>query len=347
MGGSRIQDLILMLPALSVFFWYPQDRPNRQTPAPSTQRWRHFFLFFGGLLGTAFLWHLPLLWTSRHTGYGSQLFRFWQWGVTQNFLGVISASMRESFQHIIFGLTPIGGVVSLLGIIYGLRAHRRDFLFLLSWILIPLGFYGNLDSTAPRFLLISIVPLLICQGTFLARLQSYRRPWFPAGVYGYVGITVVVLFSQTYPILKFRHTYELLPEFGRYVQTVTPPDAVIVAGDEALFIHHYGKRDILARPKFFDKDAIRQLQDLGQEIDRRINRGTEVYITNTGLYSYDPGHIFSSFIKTRYSLRLIGERLTEDWHQGETRLRTGMERLYRLEIKQPRPVSSLISKNLS
>jgi 4-amino-4-deoxy-L-arabinose transferase-like glycosyltransferase len=336
MGGARIQDLILMFPALSVFLGFPSPEGSGHHPQrPSSQRWCHFFLLFGTILFTAFLWHLPLLSTARHTGYHSQFFRFWQWGLIQNFLGIISPSMIESFRYMIFGLTPVGSVVSLLGLVQGLRVHSRTFFFLMSWFLIPLAFYGNLDSSAPRFLLLSMIPLFISQGTFLAHLQSYRKPLFQAGIYGYIVITVTLLFSQTYPILKFRHTHALLPDFGRYVQTVTSQNAVIIAGDEALFIRHYGKREILARPRFFHQDAGQKLRAFNEEIAHQLKDGHDVYITNTGLYSYDPGYLFSSFIKARYNLNLVGERMSEDWHKGETRLRTGMEKLYQLELKQP------------
>ena len=125
------------------------------------------------------------------------------------------------------------------------------------------------------------------------------------------------MFSSIYPILAFRHDYDSLPEFARWVEKSSEENALIIAGDEGFFIQHYGHRTLLYRPaNAFDfRDA--ELLNFKQKLDDILSQKIPVYIDANGLYSYDAGKKFSNLIKKNYRLIFLGKVLIEEWYPGE------------------------------
>ena len=334
MGGARLQDMILMMIPVSVLLllgaprrWKKNDSPPRGVSLVSLIE----FWIIAILVAAAF--HLLFIFKQNRGYYIDQFFLFWNWGVTTNFRGIFSSFLPASFLHILFGLTPVGMFLTICGFVLLLRKNPRIFAFFLLWFAVPFAFYGNLNSSVPRFFLLPSIPLILAQGYFFAYLFSFRNQFFRLTTMIVFCSMIFVLFTQIYPILKFRHEHMLLPDFGKYVASATEKDAQIITGDEIFFVMYYGQRAVFGRPEtsfdFRQKDWI----EFKTKLDGLLDQGIPVYITGSGLYSYDPGFVFSSFMKKNYDLTLIGIRIAEDWHQGETRLRTGKEKLFRIHKK--------------
>ncbi|HOY09140.1 MAG TPA: glycosyltransferase family 39 protein [Candidatus Omnitrophota bacterium] len=334
MGASRIQEFALMTAPVSILLGALASRTGGPRPDTKTACRRFssdfFFLWLGSGV-TALLFHLPLFILSAQNGYCSQLKRYWAASTTPNFLGFLSPALGDSFQVIFFSMTPFGVIAALLGFLLLIKNKQRlSAAFLGAWFFWPLLFLGNLAMTTPRFILIAIIPLMICAGAFFSHLKSFPNARFRLLTQFAFALIVVTMFVNIHPILRFRHRHALLPDFARFVGRRTEPAAKIICGDEFPFIIYYGRRDMLRRPNdpFFITPA--DLKDFQARLDGLLQDGVPVYITSSGLLSYDPGQRFSKFMKTHYRLEYQGETLSEDWHQGATRLRIGVEKLYRV-----------------
>ena len=132
-------------------------------------------------------------------------------------------------------------------------------------------------------------------------------------------------------ILSFRHSRALLPEWGRYIGTITEPNALIIAGDDELFLQYYGQRKTLYRPKDAFQLNPRQFNDFKHGLAVSLSAGIPVYITATGLFSYDPDKEFSSYIRDNYRLAFRGKKMIEDWHRGELYLERKTDEIFRIE----------------
>jgi len=333
MAASRLQELILMAPALSFFFFCSKNATKIKKPRTYSPMIIRFGLWTSAILITTALFHLPLILDNDRNHYLSQLNRYYGASLTTNFLGLLSPSLGESLRLIFFSLSPVGTIAALLGLFYLAQKDWRSAVFLILWFLVPLAFVGNLAMTTPRFLLICFLPLIIAESFFFTKLL--RLPW---PLFKTIGMTVfcviqILLFKEIYPILSFRHQNAWLVDCARYIATKTSSSGLIIAGDEGLFIHYYGKRDLLARPKGAHLFSLKDLKQFKIALDSSLAEGKTIYITSSGLYSYDPEFSFSNFIKNHYQLILIGKHHSEDWHQGPTRLRVGEEKLYQILVR--------------
>jgi hypothetical protein len=309
MGAARIQDMILMmLPAAIIL---------RQQPAKNLIK-----CFLLAIL-IAIGFHVPFLLSAEHAQYQSQLTTFWHLGLTTNFTGLLSPYLKRSLNIIAFSTTYVGTFIAGYGLLKILKTQRRVGIFLLAWFVVPLLFYGNVMTTVPRFLLISIIPLVIAEGygfSLLWKTKHLIRTIIVALVF--IVMLSLPLVTNILPILQFRHTHELLPDWARFIAKNTEPDAVLIVGDEELFIHTYGHRKTLTK-RLDDTVFKKQLSEL-------LDKDIPVYITNTGLSVADPGPGLAAYIDKTYRLELRGQQLTEDWHGGELQLETIPDRLYRL-----------------
>ena len=146
-------------------------------------------------------------------------------------------------------------------------------------------------------------------------------------------VIICMLFASIYPILKFRHEHALLPEFARWLGKNTEAEAKIIVSDEGLFIHYYGHRGTLSRPRSFHTLNNERLQEFKENLDALLNNGIPVYITGIGLYGYDPKSQFSNFMKKNYDIKLTGAKMTEDWHRGEIFQRIAFDEVYQIKIQ--------------
>ena len=323
MGGARIQDLVLMFVPINYFFyWCRQQNLDRKDLFIS-------WLMFDGIIFTvAALFHLPFLLDHSSAQYTNQLSSFAHQGLFGNFLGFFSwANYSYTFSILLWNLTHVGVVLSFLGFIY-LGIQRRGLcVFLFLWFLAPLLFYGNLNTTVSRFLMISALPLIIAQGYYFSLMLQFKRKIFSIICVLCFSAIVITLIAFMYPRFLFRHQFALLPEFARFVGQQTPANAQVITGGEGLFINYYGSRKIIYRPSTMEPNDLLAFHN---QIDSLLADNIPVFITSSGLYSGDDQKVFSNFLNKNYRLEYRGERPTEDWHHGEIIQRIGKEKLFRI-----------------
>ncbi|MCR4337452.1 MAG: glycosyltransferase family 39 protein [Candidatus Omnitrophica bacterium] len=329
MGACRIQDLaFISIPASYLLFIVLK---KALVPLNFRKTFLRLIVFWIGTGIIAATFHLPLLLSSMETNYSSQMSRFWEKAITLNFLGISPDSLFYTSQNIIFGLTPVGFLLGILGFFWIYQNDRKKFFFLILWFFIPFLFYGNIWGTVPRFYSFFTIPLIIAIGYTFDYLLKYKNLLFKITLGLIFNLIILTLFFNMYPILKFRHDHALLPEVARFIAQHTESNAVVITGDESFFFNHYGNVQTLSKPAYELYPSDGSLQEFKKEIDALLEKNTPLYITSTGLYSYDNGKFFSTMMKKSYHLHLIGRHLSEDWHKGETRLRTGWEYLWRIE----------------
>jgi hypothetical protein len=310
-GATRLQDMVLMVPATAYFL--------ATMPQPAPQRLRAGLAFFGlaGLLGAGF--HLPYLFGPDAGPFLAQFGHFWDQGVTHSFRGVFSPALGIACEYLWMTLSFLGLGLSVFGLLLIGLNDRRACVFLLLWFGVPLLFYGNLWTIAPRFFAFCLVPLFLGQGYLLSRFFSYK-PTFRIPV---ILFTLFLLFYsvyQVYAILLLRHQRALLPEYVRWVQQTVEEDAVIIVGsDSSLFFKHYGPLKVTGRPIGQFSIPQRKLARFGKKIDSFLKTRTPLYISFNSLHVYDPLNQFSSFMGKNYRLEPVGGHLVEFWHKDSFR----------------------------
>ena len=335
MGANRPQDLILMGIPISSLFFLRTDADEKNSAEKNSidlpiRRWLVFWMitFF-----IVVLFHLPFLTGPTHTSYTAQFAEFCHQAFGPNFRGILSPSLLCSLVFLNFNLFPLGLILAVGGFYQLWKESTRNFIFLALWFAMPLLFYGNLHSTAPRFLIISTIPLIWALGYLLS---SFWKS--PTTIFKKVPVILFLLleffmFSNIYPVLAFRHEYDSIPEFARWIAKISEAKALIIAGDEGFFIEYYAHRTLLYRPaNAFDiKDS--ELINFKQKLDRILSSGIPVYIDANGLYSYDAGQKFSSLIKKNYNLTFLGKHLIEEWYLGEIFADIQWQGLFKITLK--------------
>jgi len=331
MGAARLHDLILMLPAIILLLIGPL--PGRSFTSILRGQKTKWLLFFGLIGITVIACHLPFF-LSQSEIYDSHLKTFWKMGVTNNFVGPVSSFLITAGFMLTFSLTPIGMLLSLAG---GLRLIQRDkqkALFLLLWLAVPLFFYGNLKTLTSRFLVISVIPLTITEGYFLATLFSFRKIIFKISCCLVCLLIFGLTFWEVYPIFRFRHEQAALPDCARWIASMTEPHAVIIMSDERLFTSYYGRRTTWHNPCGTISVNKNYLPRFKAKLDRKLDDNIPIYITSFGLHAGDHTGEFTRFMVAHYELKHIGRHLTEDYHRGATHLNIGYENLFRIKAKK-------------
>ena len=326
MGTARLQDMILMIIPLSVLI----------ISAIKTQRlsvfFKNLFWFFSIAALTTFIIYLFLFLGNNFNQFLDQFSFFWKLGLKDNFRGIISKSLDRSFSYLSMSLSPLGLIAGYLGFCYLLKNKPKVFVFLLLWFLVPLLFYGNLHTTAPRFLNLILPPFIAAIGYLFSQICKINLRFRITALAIFL-IMLTLIFQSIYPMLESRHKYDLLPDFFRWMATKTEKKALIISGDEDAFIRYYAGRSSLPRPlnEFFIEDTA--LEEFKKKLNNLLEKNIPVYATSTGIYAYNPRLQFSSFMEENYTLEFLGEQRIEDWHRGELILRTYKMTLFRVMKK--------------
>jgi hypothetical protein len=331
MGAARLQDMALMVIPLSVLFFFGTQPPDQQRKRSDLMS--SFFAYWSIIFIIAIGFHLPLIFNRFQHEYLSQLTSFANLGMADNFRGFLSASLGQSFIYFLLDMTAFNFALAIFGLYLLWKDNCRLAAFLTAWLLIPLTFYGNLYTTASRFLIISTIPLYIAFSYLYEKLVNFRNKFIKNLSILLFPITCFISLTVIIPNLALRHQYALLPDYARWVGTISEPDSFIISQDFNPFINYYAKRKTLDLP--IGRASIKE-EDLivfKNKIDYLLERGVSVYINRTGLNSYNPDRQFSGFMNTHYRLSFLGEHLCEDWHQGGLFLRVGREALFKIERK--------------
>ncbi len=329
MGSSRVQDLILMAIPIACFFSVSLLVKRR----PIGKILSRLSLASLIVVMIVVVFHIPYILSGLDSQYSSDMSDFWASGLTRNFKGLVSASLMRTLYFFEINMERIGMIAALFGLGYLIRARRFLWLgFMVLWILVPVLFYGNLHTTAPRFFTLILPPIYLCQGYFFAQLMRCNR------IFTVIGLAVFVV-AFTLPLstisrnLIIRHQHDHIGNYAQWVVDRTEPDAAVIMCDEKYFVSHLASREMVGRPLQFDHVDDRALYEFKQRLDQILAEGRPVYITSTGLYFYDPDSAFSNFVKRHYRLTDLGWRWYEDWHRGEIFQDVIRSHLYRLELR--------------
>lgn len=255
-------------------------------------------------------------------------------GVAQTFHGLLSPILYQSFTTIGYATSLPGILLSWYGLIRMFRNKTDLAVLVLFWFWAPLLLYGNITITVTRYYLISIVPLCLAMAYGIKQLMERKKSrvhWAIAASCAIVALAGNI--TNSFPILAFRHSRALLPEWAHYIKNHTEKNAVLISGDDAFIINHYSGRNILSRPEpaFFLEN--KDIADFKRILDEKLKSEVPVYITTCGLYCYDPDKKFSDFMTSSYRLINRGRGITEDWHNGELILDLWDQKLFRVEKK--------------
>jgi hypothetical protein len=139
------------------------------------------------------------------------------------------------------------------------------------------------------------------------------------------------MFIFMHPMLVFRHYYNGEKQFALYAKEKTEDNAIIIAMDDSPFIDYYGNRKAIGHPV----GDIRQLDDFINIIKGYLKDGRPVYLIESGL-RYDPDGFLEIALKRNFSISIVGEKLSEDYHRPELKLQTYHQRLFKLNFKNNR-----------
>lgn len=335
MGACRLQDMILMIIPFSFLclFGVNNDKESsRSSLSKKLSPFKNIFLFWALAFAVAIIFHAPYLSKNHPLDYPNHVALFWQQGAIENFRGGFSSSLVISIIFFLKTFTEAGFVLSLFGLILIARKLPRLAVFFLLWILIPLFFYGNLNSTVPRFFAFILPALIMAQGYMFAYLTRINALFRTTSLILY-GIILYLSFTFIFPLVYVRHAYALLPDYVTWVSGKIEKNAHLITIDDRPFYNYYGNFNIFGRPIHFktlkDEDLVR----FKQKLDSLLSNNIPVYITSVALNTYDPDKKFSSLIKNNYKMEIVGEKLYEDWHRGILKQRIFYNRLIRIKKK--------------
>lgn len=325
MGACRVQDALLMVPAMTYLLFL-----NRESFK------KNFFnmLVFWAIAGfVVILYHLPYVLSDQNPFFKKQFSHFWGQGVTHSFRGILSPALLIAWDYFLRTLTPLGIMITFFGLFFSfLKDHKHTF-FLVLWFFVPLFFYGNLYTIAPRYFAFSIAPLFIFQGYVLSVFFTYKPPYKIIAILLFLS-TAYMSFGEIYAPLAFRHKNALLPEYAQWVKSITEDNAIILIGsDHGTFMKYYGGLNVKQKPngRFLLKDE--ELLAYKKDLDDLLDRGIPLYISLSDIHCYDLHKQFEFLFNEFYELETVGGHYNEFWHKGSFSQIIYYETLFRLHKK--------------
>lgn len=314
-GAARLSDLLAALPLLILFFSFGGLRFVRIREAVA---WGLIALL------TTSVYYVPMF-----LDKGAEQFMMVLSSEQQaRFLGPFSFIFSRSLGWLLSSLRPEGMLLALAGFgIMGIQGRRKEFRFLFFWALIFQLFYGNVSSSGVRYLVIGWVAFLAAQAYFLGNFKN-------RGAYVSIALLVWITTASLYqdlPTLVFRHRHNLQKDFARWVETKTPPDALVLAVDEALFLKFYGSREITERVVTCDPAEMEKFLQLS--VCPALKSGRKVFVVSSA-FTYDACRVFRKTLEKKYDVKNVGSRQNEDWHHALLNQTLFQESLYELKIKE-------------
>ena len=318
-GAARLQDMIFLIIPIASLILIPLKPCNIK-----------IFLLFS-LIAAAFcaLFYLPYIITDAREDYFSQLRSYRADSLPVYSLEFIRYTFLELHGYLCELLLPVGLCISICGLFILGRKKNSYSMFIYLWFFVSFYILIIFSTTRPRFLLLSLMPLSIAAGECLSYLFNFNR------VFKFVSIIMLCLlfrmgFLPTYYLLKFRHRVSVIIEYCKWLNKNTEKNSLIITCDDKPFIRYYGSRESLARPMNTFSISIEQLEMFKKGLDKKIEEGYPVYITDIGLYAYAPKGEFTSFFRHNYRIVPVGKSLYEDWHQGASENQLFYNNLYKV-----------------
>lgn len=313
MGGSRLQDMIFMgIPLAFLIYSMHTERTKASLP-------RNFTLFWLLATGITVALHIPIA-LKNLSIYQGNLNSYWELGVTLLYKGFYPKALRHSLDIAMINFSVLGIIGSALGFCLLFKKNIKTAAFLSLWLFVPFAFYGNLSSTVSRYLVISFLPMIIALAYLLANaLQSRPRlKYFYVLIVASILLILLIPLNRIYPTLNFRHNYDPIGDFARWVEDSTPPGSIIITADDGPFLKYYGQRDFLYQlVSIYSPIKPEQFQDYKSTLDKILLEGKNLYITGTGIFANNPDDQFYEFLVKNYDLAIVGGREINNFHLGE------------------------------
>ena len=330
MGATRLQDFILTFPAVGSLFILdlaPSSTKSDKHKAP------YFFLFITITVLIIICFHLPYF-ISNHTSYDIQAKDFWKAGFNDNFRGLFSRFLIRGLSYLTKAFSIIGIVCFGTGLFYAAKSYKGLLPFIILWLIIPLSFYGNVMTSAPRFFNIMLPALIIPISILLTHMLKQKRIlWGLIAAISFLLIILGPLLNTRQTFIR-RHHHALIPDYYRWVGKSTPADATIISSDDDLFITYYSGRKTLSKPVSFGHLSPKELNDFKKKLDNIFKNQKPLYITNLAFTIYDHYHEFQKLLWQNYHLIKIGEKPLETWYETPFNPDLFMSILIKIEKKE-------------
>jgi hypothetical protein len=226
----------------------------------------------------------------------------------QGTAGLMLADRYLPLVLVLFQHTGFQWLLVLFGLYACWRIGRAWLIPLLLWFA-PIVIILNLGGFLPRYLDIVLVPWVLFAGFGIAWL-AHRR----LAVSVLVALLLVMsTFWLAVPFLELRHNASNLADFGRYVASVTEPNALIIAFDESAFLEWYGHRNGTS----LSPTPATKVQDANWLMSLQRN-GTPVYVLSSSYDYYDAGKALKQFLELNFELTTVGAYPMENYHDAET-----------------------------
>ncbi len=306
MGATRFQDLVLVLPFINLVYLVGLEP---QAQRPSLGRWMLFILIISVVV---ILCHWPYLFNA---DYSTQLKDFWHLGLTTNFKGLFSIYLVFTFSYLSLALSVIGPVCYGLGVLLLMRSQQRQLLLTILWWVIPLGFYGNVMTSVPRFLTTFLPAFIIPISLLLAYFAQKKNKLLK--VLSFVCLAVIIIgpLMATEATFVRRHHHSLIADFYQWVGQVTAPNAVVISTDDSPFVEYYAHRKTLIKPEAIGRHLPPQeLEAFKKTVDQDLSKHIPVYMTGLCIGRYDDFREFLNLMEHHYRLKWVGRKPLELWY---------------------------------
>lgn len=303
MGAARIQDLVVMAPA--VFFL------TARAPDSTGRRDHRINLVLPWVIAAAVVvaTYLPKF-MSPDTSAAEEVGGF----LYVHLLRHLDPLPLEGYANILESLlqtfTPFDWAAMAAGVIV-LAVRRRTFelIFLALWFFVPVVVFGQLAFFVFRFLIVTVVALLVLEAAALAALWRRNRKW--GAVVSLLLIAMMITGAARYYTIYYdRHQHARLVDFFRWIGETTEPQAYVVERDHSAWVEHYAQRRFIGA----DRSTAEGIARFRQTLDGLLAAGAPVYVTKHGLL--DRSDRFRRTMVENYRLEYVGSRMMEDWHLG-------------------------------
>jgi len=328
MGATRLQDMAIMTIPLSYLFFIQNKKIGFTQSSVSIAK--SLAIFWSIVLLTVLIFYIPAFLKQSSFDF-SQSFHY---QIIESFRWFFSSLLSKSLRYITSSVTPLGCLLVIFGFLFLLKKEPLKFWFCVLWFVIPFFFFGNLTFKVPRFFAVASIPLIIAQGYMLSIFLSQKTIARFCSLFIF-SLLIFLTFQNIYPIVKFRHHHELLPDFYKWVAQETGPEAIIIERDNGLFIEYYGHQRVMNPPLNLYSYDPQQLELFKQDIDQALAHGVPVYITGSGLLGHSQRVEFLDFMLNHYHIIPRGRNLIEDWHRGCLVNDIGFIRLLKLVKRLP------------
>ena len=270
-----------------------------------------------GLIAMGANWRRPLVTLAVSAGVMVALVATVQWEWITRFASVTGTSapaierMTGPLGNLVRSVTVPGLVLAGVGV--AAAAKHRGLAAIAAWVAVGFVYAANLDQYSPRFLIEPVAGLCLLLGAAGALVPTRAQVVVPVLAVGLGGWALAGAFD----VIAYRHdrigNKEVALEIGRR----TPPNAVVIAMDDAPFIEYYSGRRTLTRPPIDPRapDAREETRAFARRVYDTVRAGDPVYLLKTG-FAYDPGGLVNRALGGLFALREEFRMESEDYHHN-------------------------------